>query len=543
MLDGLTAIFTPCTTPPILFILQYINLERLELAHSAYAAENTEAKGISANIVALVERVRASYQQPMVPADSIPSDFDNSSFERIMDGLRAQHDASLRSTDTSARDVGLLAKISAEWMKKTLKGGVAIAPRNVQSILYLVAAQWLRGQHEERQRGAPCKALMGTMGTGEGKSLAFAMLASFAVKQLGLKVHILENTASLKHRDCEDNKDFYDFMGITVGESSGDTFPGSQVTYCLRPDLEAHYRNTIADGTNADGGANNFKQTLLLVDEVDSVIVCENLALRNCKFNEEMSRGLVEAYRAAASGIKPAGVTEATWQHARNAREQFLARKARIPQEYAEFGGKWCVKDQKGQPDGFLHYDMDWYNVSLGKEDVSCSVSDTWYVSSLPYIFSRYCCLVGLSGSLGGSAERDYLKSAFQADFVTVPNFLNTCEGTKKCQPALCEEGVQVVPDEAALQSKVVELAMSFRSKVPVVIICGAQTERCSTLSKTLKGRSSSLGDKAVLEITGYGLDKAKIKEYVELATKPLTDTTTAKQAWPVTVTDYEGGA
>jgi hypothetical protein len=102
---------------------------------------------------------------------------------------------------------------------------------------------------------------------------------------------------------------------------------------------------------------------------------------------------------------------------------------------------------------------------------------------------------------------------------------------------------VQVVPDEAALQSKVVELAMSFRSKVPVVIICGAQTERCSALSKTLKGKSSSLGDKAVLEITGYGLDKAKIKEFVELATKPLTDTTTAKQAWPVTVTDYEGGA
>ena len=37
--------------------------------------------------------------------------------------------------------------------------------------------------------------------------------------------------------------------------------------------------------------------------------------------------------------------------------------------------------------------------------------------------------------------------------------------------------------------------------------------------------------------------DNAKIKENVTQATKPVTDTATSKQCYPITVTDYEGGA
>ena len=195
--------------------LKYLDKENRDKAFDKFCEANPAPTGGGGgggggggrpNISSLIEMAKLSFPEPIVKVKEIVGDLDAARYREIMDKLRGV------ANDTSARS--LLPKIFAEWMKMSLGkaavddagterfGGAAMTPRHVQSIAYFVVSEWIRGAVEERRLspGSPCRSLMGTMGTGEGKSLVFAMLACYAVKVLKMKVHILANTLSLKHR-------------------------------------------------------------------------------------------------------------------------------------------------------------------------------------------------------------------------------------------------------------------------------------------------------------------------------------------------------
>jgi hypothetical protein len=555
--------------------LKYLDKENRNKAFEKFKDANPAGaaggSGRGTSIFSLIEDAARVFTGPLVNAKEIVGDLDAVRYREIMVNLRGDHN------EASAR--GLLPKIFAEWMKKSLGEtelddagterfkGSAMTPRHVQSIAYLVISEWIRRAIEERKApGSKCRSLMGTMGTGEGKSLVFAMLACFAVKVLKLKVHILANTLSLKHRDCEDSKPFYVSMGVSVGESiDHKPFPDMDVVYTIsstkHSHLLKHYRDSISDGS-IEGG-NDFSKTLLLVDEVDSVVMCETPFLNWTRYDRPgtfTGSALFAAYLAVrAPGAEnhdcPPGIDPAAWDQAKKDKrglETFS-----LPVELTK-NGIYVALDGKGEPDGLNHTELDYKNVRDGKmKSAPSGKSSAVYTSSLPHLLTRYATILGLSGSLGGDSEKSFLTECvtavpcspviasyphlnlsmcryYNADFIAIPNFLNTCDNTEKCEPVLVDGGVHVVSSDAALQSKVVELALSKRKKVPVVIICGKNNSLRKNLLSTIKAKSSS-SEKNVIDIAaGY----ENISELVDKATK--FDTT--HSVWPVSVVDYEGG-
>lgn len=406
--------------------LKYTSKERLDLAYEQFFECNrgTDSEGAIGGAAAAggaphnkildyIARARGIFAESLVDPRQFTAEFSGQMYETLMDDLRS-------ADGVLDPDLKLLSKITAEWMKKKLgnKGadgnyeGVAIAPRHVQSITFFVVAQWLRDATAGRRRGGSGKGLMGTMGTGEGKSLVFAMLACFAVKSLKMRVHVLESSQSLKHRDCEENRAFFDNMGVTVGESSEGAFPDVDVVYCLahplNPHLLQHYIRTIL--TNEK----EFANTLLLVDEVDSVVVCESPfeTLPKALSDGPSAGDISRAYEAVHRGdtTRPNSISAAAWEKALTDKIDWERERGKCDRENGT--GAWFLRDMTGAPDGYYHGYIDYINVVSGFQAVPAAISAPALVTSLPYILTRYAAVVGLSGSLGGAAERNYLKKS-----------------------------------------------------------------------------------------------------------------------------------
>lgn len=73
-----------------------------------------------------------------------------------------------------------------------------------------------------------------------------------------------------------------------------------------------------------------------------------------------------------------------------------------------------------------------------------------------PYLYTKYACIFGLTGSIGGNAEKSYIQRTYRAVPYDVPQFLTTCSATEKV-PAV-NRGVHLVPSESAQLDMVVDL-------------------------------------------------------------------------------------
>ena len=87
----------------------------------------------------------------------------------------------------------------------------------------------------------------------------------------------------------------------------------------------------------------------------------------------------------------------------------------------------------------------------------------------------RYKGIFGLTGSVGGKAELNYLTKTYHCIKFDVPRFLDTCSGNARKEVA--NHGVELHEGEEAQIKRVVQLAADYYKKVPVLIITtgGAQ--------------------------------------------------------------------
>lgn len=86
-----------------------------------------------------------------------------------------------------------------------------------------------------------------------------------------------------------------------------------------------------------------------------------------------------------------------------------------------------------------------------------------------PYMYNKYECIFGLTGSVGGTAEQTYIEKTYNALSYNVPLFLTTCRGSGKT-PAR-NKGVLLEPTFDAMIRKVCELTIEHYRRVPVLII------------------------------------------------------------------------
>ena len=91
------------------------------------------------------------------------------------------------------------------------------------------------------------------------QSIVIAMLAIYTVKQLGKRVHVLENNEGLLERDFATYHSFYESFGMTCAKRADAT---SQICYCLKASNNAFFNEQILRGKL------DLSDIVLIVDEV-----------------------------------------------------------------------------------------------------------------------------------------------------------------------------------------------------------------------------------------------------------------------------------
>ena len=516
----------------VAFFIKYLNREDLPRAHAAF-----EALAASDTVRAMLAAVRADYVAPIVSSDKLSLEAGGAVIARAIDEIEAL-------AGRSTAPLKMLARLTAAWMRNRLEVvSVPMAPRNVQSVLFLLAARWLSSRgHGGGALGvggggavtaANSRALIAQVGTGEGKSLIIAMLSCYAVLALGKRVHVLENNVGLLERDFADFSSFYTSLGVSTAKRDFDA--DASVVYALRSDIEHAYRDRVFAGTVPP-----FPDTVLIVDEVDQLIVDGSPNQAYVKPDAERSAGLSNALDAAAAGLRtaPSCVAADLWQRALKAHAEATALRENEPGGFARVGRRAVLLDSHGRHTESWTPALEALNYRL------FGAAPRWLtvfvVQSMPHILSKYDAILGLSGSLGSPAERDYLRVTFRALFVEVPSFLNTCRDVVKLPPALIDNTVAVHKTEAAQREAVVRLAGEHSASAPVVIIAASPQHAARTFTELER---SAVGARAQLFLEKNPADGTRMdwSALVERATQPIEGARGAR-TWRVTVTDYFGG-
>ena len=135
----------------------------------------------------------------------------------------------------------------------------------------------------------------------------------------------------------------------------------------------------------------------------------------------------------------------------------------------------------------------------------------------------------GVSGSLGGESERNFMTEMYGARFVQVPGFLDTCTGPPHAPPAMLKDTVYVHDSREQQLEAIVALAVEKRQSVPVLIIMHDPelAKRVQELvSKRLPNGNGQLLDRSgAPEVQLYisEIEKSKLSGIVMKATAPMT--------------------
>jgi len=206
---------------------------------------------------------------------------------------------------------------------------------------------------------------------------------------------------------------------LTCGQGIHDD---KDVCYCVANEVDGHYMNSVTSG------GSGLEGVICLVDEVDDLVVDQDPTSPYVHLDHVKSRFILPCFQALASGsrVKPPGCSESVWQLANTAKRQ--AEGKRQGTDYSRYEGKYCMLNDRQQVTNHVGH---WLNY-LNFRDFSrkAQVQSSYFVTCTPHVFNQYEILVGFTGSVGGTAERKYLKDTYKAEIIRVPKFLDTCTGT-----------------------------------------------------------------------------------------------------------------
>ncbi|KAL1523443.1 hypothetical protein AB1Y20_018383 [Prymnesium parvum] len=379
------------------------------------------------------------------------------------------------SLNQSSPKMRLIRQITLAWMEVKVEDGFPpLTPHHTQVLIMLMFATffeaklgWPANKSKEiippLEDGSPrFKALIGQMATGEGKSIVIAMLAIFTVKYFNRKVHILENNEGLLLRDHATYAPLYKKFGISSSRSVDNK---SEICYCLKKGNQAHFARRLQEGTL------DLSSTVLIVDEVDDLVVNEKPTANYVKEDRLQTPDLVKALAAAREKRHmPAGIDRKIWIQATNWVLEGEEKRINIDYAKSEKNGKPTYVELIDGKAPKVPQTHGWLIYLMYRDFSTPPKKFTPYLTMCtPYMYNKYECIFGLTGSVGGQAERDYIEKTFNAVPYQVPLFLTTCRGSGKT-PAR-NKGVVVEASHDAMIRKVCELTLQHYRKVPVLII------------------------------------------------------------------------
>eukprot|EP00966_Prymnesium_polylepis_P037616 873415-Prymnesium_polylepis.1 len=178
-----------------------------------------------------------------------------------------------------------------------------LTPHHTQIVAMLIFSQFFEQKEKMMKEGM--RAIILQMMTGEGKSIVIAMMAIYTVKQLGKRVHVLENNEGLLERDYASYEGFYRSFGLTCNKTIDLT---SDICYCLKRQNNAFFNQHVLLGDLDLSG------TVLIVDEVDDLVVNERPSLLYNSKDELLSPHYKSCYTALIKATgKPAKMDKALW--------------------------------------------------------------------------------------------------------------------------------------------------------------------------------------------------------------------------------------
>lgn len=277
------------------------------------------------------------------------------------------------------------------------------------------------------------------------------------------RVHILENNEGLLERDFANYEAFYKSFGLTCSKSVDAT---SDICYCLKKQNNAYFNEQILRG-ELDLGS-----TVLIVDEVDDLVVNEKPTLLYTSRDESLTPFYKMSYRALIKGEgRPLKVDSQVWNACKRIKVEADGKAKGVHYDKGERG--WVMLEEG--PDGLPRMPKvpltdDWL-VYKNYADFDLEPSKNTFRNCLctPFMYTKYASIFGLTGSVGGEAEREYIRKTYRMVPFEVPQFLTTCDHTTKT-PAK-NLGVTIKPRFEDKIAEVVRVAKRYHTQVPVLII------------------------------------------------------------------------
>ena len=265
------------------------------------------------------------------------------------------------------------------------------------------------------------------MQTGEGKSIVIAMLAIFVCKQMGKKVHVLENNEGLLERDYETYAPYYDRFGLTTAKQID---PEADICYCLKRENNKYFTQQLVEGKL------DLENIILIVDEVDDLVVNESPYVAYMKADTEKTPEYRRVYGLIKGGAtsKPADVDRPLWKDCQRIVE--LANTKKEHEDYMVGNNEYLMLEKL--KDGTsrvpkVKLSDDWLEYLNFRQFNTPPQKRTFYAGlCTPFMYANYSCIFGLTGSVGGPAEKEYIKNTYRAVSYEVPQFLTTCKGEGK---------------------------------------------------------------------------------------------------------------
>lgn len=194
-----------------------------------------------------------------------------------------------------------------------------------------------------------------------------------------------------------------------------------------------------------------------------------------------------------------------------------------------------------------IHSTSKWL-VYLNYRDFGTTPSDKSHFCcvSTPYVFNAYYCIYGLTGSVGGAAEKKFLMENYKATSFRVPLFLETCTGVGK-KKIVCHTPTLHL-DRQSQRSMIVETALNMRAKVPVLVI--THEEEGSPAFENFEGVYDALhravggaqGEVQILAEIDPKNDMRSMKSQWHDIISSATERLDEQHVFPITVTNAWGG-
>lgn len=483
--------------------------------------------------------------------------------------------------------------------KKYDKYKLIMVPNHVQVVALQVFKRFL-----ETRLANETKTVIARVGTGQGKSMLIASLAAFAAQTLGKTVHVVGARNDLVLRDYQEFSDVFQALGLshTVTSAAGTTGSGAseslwehKIVYCTRRDVLTAYQQEA----KGEGNFRRWDNALLLLDEVDSLVVdqdpFEHLLIPNVELSNYVAKVInalhapperrgeedLSSFERAPEGDAPEELARGRihgkvkrWLQA-SSREAFVKNCELTEDGYVLISRKTKQRlpEKVSNRLEVLNYWWKITNPEWRRPIHPPRWYDPLFVMSIPHVLSKYHRILGFSGTLGNSTEKQFIREAYKAVFFDVPEFLRTCQspdgktyfhqtewshlvkGRKVGWPSLFspqptrrdeKTSIAVMPDEAQQLEMMSQVCLRLRKHVPALVI--ATSERLAKAAQERLredlGRDRAIDpdqiDAIVLPFHESLLqtDPRKYQNSLSASTQRIGH----KKPWPITVTDHHGG-